>query len=74
MTRKDYVKFAQAIKREREIDGKDALTATKFWQSLIANIFEQDNPQFDREKFYQACEPKKGVENYNEMHNRRWNP
>lgn len=59
MTKKDYVKFAQVIRREREIDGEDALTATKFWQSTIANIFAQDNPKFNREKFYAACEPKK---------------
>lgn len=65
MTKKDYIKFAEMIKRcsdaNHEIDG-----SINQWQSIahdtltdiafeIIGIFESDNPNFDRERFLKAC-------------------
>lgn len=53
MTKKDYIKFASmlAIKRPGR-------RSTGYWEDLIsriANIFADDNPSFDRERFIAAC-------------------
>lgn len=64
MTKKDYVKFAElfAILRARSADPFDDYNmAFKEVQTEVANIFERDNPRFNREWFYRACEPKKVV-------------
>ncbi len=62
MTRKDYVKFAEAIKRTSEIYPKTYPVpygeVIDFLRIKVADIFAADNPRFDRERFYQACEPK----------------
>lgn len=46
MTRKDYEKIAAAIKESRE---PMALV------NLLMDVFEKDNPRFDRERFLTAC-------------------
>lgn len=61
MTKKDYIKFAQMLKREQpatlySIDESDVTTVT--WQCIVestADIFAEDNPRFDRERFLRAC-------------------
>jgi hypothetical protein len=55
MTRKDYVKIADAIKTLAEpafmMDRRDLwLVADK-----LANIMKQDNPRFDRRRFMKAA-------------------
>ena len=57
MTKKDYEKFAEMIRVDKHtFDGK-AFFALIVIQDQIADIFEQDSPKFDRERFYEACKP-----------------
>ena len=64
MSKKDYIKFAQMIKARVELlplhhDNEFALFSR--CNEIIniavnlANIFQDDNPQFDRERFLKAC-------------------
>lgn len=46
MTRKDYEKIAKAFKEATE---PVALVY------LLMDVFEEDNPRFDRERFLTAC-------------------
>ena len=57
MTRKDYVAIAGAIKEtpHRKHAGLDMIFKGDLLLNL-ASIFEQDNPLFDREKFFRACQ------------------
>ena len=53
MTRKDYVKFAELISvvsdtKTMAIDGGTLVVK-------LAHLFEEDNPNFDRNKFFDAC-------------------
>ena len=59
MTKKDYVKFTEMIRMDRSIFAGYELNALAVIKAQIADIFEQDNPNFDRQKFYAACEPRK---------------
>ncbi len=66
MTRKDYVKFAKLFAGElanaRASNDKDRIGRVEQVQVIIlstADIFAHDSEQFDRERFYAACEPKK---------------
>ena len=55
MTKKDYIKIAAIIKRQREpifSSKEDILDAISF---DLAYIFQEDNPRFDEEKFYEAA-------------------
>lgn len=59
MTRKDYIKFAEMIRviiKSREPQITPIVRA--FVTQCIADIFADDSPRFNREKFYKACEPK----------------
>lgn len=49
MSRKDYVQVARIIVRVADVEIRDYL-AQEF-----ADIFEADNPLFDRERFYIAA-------------------
>ena len=56
MTRKDYVKFAAMLKAMR------ADTATYLAEEMVnvvcantADIFAEDNPRFDHDRFFTAC-------------------
>ena len=57
MTRKDYIRFAAMLKQERVFKGgslaQDMIMAR--FTAKIADIFEQDNPRFNRAKFLKAC-------------------
>lgn len=65
MTRKDYVKLAEAMHR---IDPResgitfeprvhaDYLTQWRCDVDAISDVLAADNPRFDRERFYRACE------------------
>ena len=55
MTRKDYWKFAEMLKNTPHLHD-DA--AESMWERIVirtANIFQEDNPRFNRERFYEAC-------------------
>lgn len=57
MTRKDYVKFAALFAGEVALSKQDGIVAEGTIKSIIystADIFAQDNPRFDRQKFYAA--------------------
>lgn len=62
MTRKDYIKFAALFAGEMAL--ARSATAVGHYdrpgvvRNIIfstADIFAQDNPRFDRDKFYTAC-------------------
>ena len=62
MMQKDYIKFAAIFASKL---GYKTLDSVADYQDTIrgvmkdvACIFAQDNPKFDRDKFYRACEPK----------------
>jgi hypothetical protein len=71
MTRKDYVKFASVLKQNKptsrdeiEIHPSDVAATDEetlinaVWRQLagdIADIFQQDNPKFDRARFLAAA-------------------
>lgn len=62
MTRKDYVKFANMLSCAK----KDVRTREEevfFDRSVvsIADIFEEDNPTFDRDRFFKAVYNKEEV-------------
>ena len=58
MTRKDYVAIAEAFADSRP---SAVTTPVQFYQwedtrNKVANVFAEDNPRFDRQRFYKACE------------------
>ena len=59
MTRKNYLAIAQAFAVHRPIEGPIGHNqAQNTWVALqkeIGDVFETDNPNFDRERFYAAC-------------------
>jgi len=59
MSRKDYVKFAEMLsKNYPSVDNGGEAYQHERLQKEIADIFAGDNPRFDRQRFYSACEPK----------------
>lgn len=54
MTRKDYVKVADILAGYH-----NAMIDNFWWEDLLndfAIMFEEDNPNFKRDKFIEACE------------------
>ena len=60
MTQKDYVAIAHAFAVHRPTEGPVGRNqARNTWVALqkkIGDVLETDNPNFDREQFYAACE------------------
>lgn len=53
MTKKNYVQIAAILSEAGQYgDPVDYITAE------LCDVFAQDNPRFDRERFIAACEPK----------------
>ena len=52
MTKKDYIKFAALLKEESKVPWEKSTIL--ILRDKMADIFEQDNKQFDRERFYKA--------------------
>ena len=55
MTKKDYVKFAAMF---ADIYRSDCAPVVENLIEATADIFAADDPRFDREKFYKACNSK----------------
>lgn len=63
MTKKDYIKFAEAFADESHAiaAADDETTPWDVWQSMltrITSILASDNERFDRARFLAACEGK----------------
>lgn len=57
MTRKDYVALAKAISAVRKnSDAVDFQAGVNQVTGAIAQVLAQDNPRFDRERFYKAVD------------------
>jgi hypothetical protein len=58
-SRKDYVAIAAALKSQRESYAphwdKNLFRAMDDTCKAMAQVFANDNPRFDRAKFYAAC-------------------
>ena len=56
MTRKDYTKFAEIIRKGKlAFASKGHWHAVDFFEKSITELLAADNPQFDRERFSAAC-------------------
>ena len=57
MSRKDYIKVAELVKTELKAIGNDSNCFGVLFSIVcgMADIFEDDNPNFDRLKFIDAC-------------------
>lgn len=52
MTKKDYIKFAEILKRHTGSEGVGEYDeAVNAITSDLINLFEKDNPRFDRQRF-----------------------
>jgi len=63
MTRKDYVAIAEAFATTKpetadNVQAREARYQWKLVMTEIADVFADDNPRFDRDRFYTACEGK----------------
>jgi hypothetical protein len=62
-TRKHYIKVAATIAEARERIAAHESSATRElgiglmddWTQILADEFQDDNPRFDRSRFYHAC-------------------
>ena len=55
MSRKDYVKVASIIHTAIQESGFDGWTSVYEVGRLLADMFADDNPRFDRDRFYDAA-------------------
>ena len=70
MTKKDYIKFAAMLKERKEIIKEEAghdkdimdenisdahLLEIRITADMVAGIFSDDNPRFNRSRFLTAC-------------------
>lgn len=55
MTRKDYQKFAEMLKKQMEEVPYSHAYIMQGTIKEIADIFQRDNPRFNRQRFYEAC-------------------
>lgn len=58
MTQKDYVILAEVIKEHMTVTREffpDSAANVRDLVSSLALALQQDNPRFDRDKFYAAC-------------------
>jgi hypothetical protein len=61
VTRRDYVRIAQAFADARadlleSLDPHDLLIGWEMSVDYMADMLERDNPNFDRDRFVEACE------------------
>ena len=59
MTRKDYIKFAEMISDHfvpaRKAPNPSGINTLNSISQATCDIFTADNPNFDRDRFLQAC-------------------
>lgn len=58
MTRKDYVKIAEAINATRkaiDTEYRSGGATLAFLMGYLESVLKLDNPRFNREKFRKAC-------------------
>lgn len=58
MTKKDYLRLAQALKDSKPINSRDLPVAMIAWENSVLTItltLANDNPRFDRKRFLNAC-------------------
>ena len=55
MTRRDYVKFAGLISRHATRKSKAEKDLVRDVAKGMADIFSEDNPRFNVDRFYKAC-------------------
>ena len=57
MTKKDYEKIAKEISYQNYVFRAypETLMGIQIVTTTLAQIFEEDNPRFDKEIFYKAC-------------------
>lgn len=56
MTKKDYTKFAAMLAAQRDQYGHKAEILREIFILRTADIFAEDNPQFDYRKFFKAAD------------------
>lgn len=64
MTKKDYEAFASALYRvsqAKRYQAGDGFYSFEDMLEVVAGVFEQDNPSFQRGKFILACTEGKGI-------------
>ena len=56
-SKKHYVAVAKELDYLRQVfgDNEDSLLAVRSIAVGLANIYQDENPRFDRERFMQAC-------------------
>lgn len=55
MTRKDYIKAAKIV-AGKVFDSKVSNKEVKAVVEAFVELFSADNPSFDKERFYKACQ------------------
>ena len=59
-TKKDYVNIANIISNTKlEAEGLTQAKAFEILEQKLRNLFAEDNPQFDRMRFLEACVKRK---------------
>jgi len=56
-TRRHYVAIAEVLKQAREAEVAAGIGKRELAKVKLALMFAADNPRFDIEKFFDACEP-----------------
>ena len=56
MTWKDYAKIASALRKVKPHYVGTPLVQWEIDRDAIAQTLQEDNPRFDRDRFYAACE------------------
>ena len=55
MTKKDFIKFAEMLKLCQPDDEEGRISLWNFITGATADIFAEDNANFNRERFLDAC-------------------
>jgi len=58
MTKKDYQKFADMFRHELILENEGSDADKAIWRIIgnVADLFQVDNPRFDRDRFLRACD------------------
>ena len=56
MTRKDYLKAVVVVKEYESSGNFSRKSDKKLVVNVLADIFQEDNPRFQRDRFVKACD------------------